>query len=235
MEIDLNDFFQYYNPKNKNHVNAVNLLANSIRSVKPELLQDTSEWVKLHRTPVNEEIVHNISIAWFPQTDNYTLKDSTCNSSSCAMCLEYYKPGTLPGPKGDDIYLRKVLSMGASEDHGVQTRALRSFGLESTFMYNLSFADIDKQLEEKNPVVIGILHRGSLTSPTGGHILVIKGKSKDGKHYIVNDPYGSLNDGYTGPVEKGRSALYSVEVLRYRWLDNRKDGTGWGRIFFPKK
>jgi hypothetical protein len=92
------------------------------------------------------------------------------------MCLEYFKPGTLKGAKGDDAYVEKVFAIGDSTDHTVQTKVLESYGIKSRFNYNLSFADIDKSLSAGKPVVIGILHRGSLSAPTGGHMVVVIGK-----------------------------------------------------------
>ncbi|MGA1703249.1 MAG: C39 family peptidase, partial [Methylophilaceae bacterium] len=149
--------------------------------------------------------------------------------SSCAMCLEYFKPGTLVGPKGDDAYVRKVFSVGDTTDHSVQTKVLESYGIKSKFNYNLSFFDLDRELAAGRPVIIGILHRGTLSRPTGGHMLVVIGKN--GQDYIVNDPYGSLNDGYTGPVTNGKSAIYKRSDLTYRWLEHGRDRTGWGRVF----
>jgi hypothetical protein len=145
------------------------------------------------------------------------------------MCLEYLKPGTLKGAKGDDAYVQKVFAIGDSTDHTVQTKVLESYGVKSYFSYNLSFADIDKSLSAGKPVVIGILHRGSLSAPSGGHMVVVIGKK--GNDYVVNDPYGSLNDGYTGSVTNGKGAVYKKSDLTYRWLENGKDKTGWGRIF----
>jgi hypothetical protein len=145
------------------------------------------------------------------------------------MCLEFLKPGTLKGAKGDDAYVQKVFAIGDSTDHAVQTKVLESYGVKSQFSYNLSFADLDKSLSAGKPVVIGILHRGSLSAPTGGHMVVVIGKK--GQDYVVNDPYGSLNDGYTGNVTNGKGAVYKKSDLTYRWLDHGKDKTGWGRIF----
>jgi hypothetical protein len=146
------------------------------------------------------------------------------------MCLEFLKPGTLHGTKGDDAYVQKVFAIGDSTDHAVQTRVLESYGVKSHFSYNLSFSDIDKSLSAGKPVVIGILHRGPLSAPTGGHMVVVRGKTAKGDYYI-NDPYGSLNDGYTGPVENGKNCVYTKDVLIHRWLDHGADKTGWGRIF----
>ena len=190
---------------------------------QPELIQDDSEWVEIFRekAPVPAQ-TGVLAVPYYPQTDNYRDANRTCNSSSCAMCLEYLKPGTLKGAKGDDAYVQKVFAIGDSTDHTVQTRVLESYGVKSQFSYNLSFADLDKSLSAGKPVVIGILHRGSLSAPTGGHMVVVIGKSPDGASYICNDPYGSLNDGYTGPVTNGKGVKYSVEVLKHRWLGKRK-------------
>ena len=230
MKIDLHNFFQYYDPKNPKHVAAVEQLEKDLDATN--LLNDDCNWVKIFRekapVPARAGV---LKVPYYPQTDNYRDANRTCNSSSCAMCLEYIKPGTLKGAKGDDAYVQKVFAIGDSTDHTVQTRVLESYGVKSYFSYNLSFADIDKSLSAGKPVVIGILHRGSLSAPTGGHMLCVIGKSPDGASYICNDPYGSLNDGYTGPVTNGKGVKYSVEVLKYRWLDKGKDKTGWGRIF----
>jgi hypothetical protein len=227
MRIDLHNFFQHYDPNNPKHVAAVEQLEVDLKD--SPLLEDNSNWVKIYRTKPSVPGV--LSVPYFPQTDNYRDANRTCNSSSCAMCLEYFKPGTLKGAKGDDAYVQKVFAIGDTTDHAVQTRVLKDYGVASEFRYNLGFADLDRELSAGRPVCIGILHRGTLSAPTGGHICVVIGKSPDGKSYICNDPYGSLNDGYTGPVTNGKGVQYSVEVLKYRWLDKGKDKTGWGRIF----
>jgi hypothetical protein len=142
------------------------------------------------------------------------------------MCLAFLKPGSI---KGDDEYVKKVFAIGDTTDHAVQTKVLAGYGIKSHFSYNLSFADIDKSLDAGKPVVIGILHRGSLSNPTGGHMCVVIGKTPDGKGYFVNDPYGSLNDNYTGPVTNGKKTIYTKAVLKHRWCPGGNDG--WGRIF----
>ncbi len=84
-------------------------------------------------------------------------------------------------------------------------------------------------IDYRQKVVIGILHRGSLSAPTGGHMCVVIGKTPDGKGYYINDPYGSLNDNYTGPVTNGKKTIYTKAVLKHRWCPGGNDG--WGRIF----
>jgi len=231
--VDLNNFFEYFDSKNPKHVAAVEQLEKVLEQKAPEELEDNSGWVKTFRTKEEKPKSSVLAVPYFPQTDNYRDANRTCNSSSCAMCLEYLKPGTLKGAKGDDAYVQKVFAIGDSTDHTVQTRVLESYGVKSQFSYNLSFSDLDKSLSAGKPVVIGILHRGSLSAPTGGHLLVVIGKKGD--DYVVNDPYGSLNDGYTGPVTNGKGAVYKKSDLTQRWLTKGKDKTGWGRIFDAKK
>jgi len=230
MKVDLHNFFQYYDPKNPKHVAAVEQL--ELDLIDSPLSDDTSNWVRIFRTKIEKaKSSLFLDVPYYPQTDNFVLPDSTCNSSSCAMCLEFLKPGSLPtGPKGDDAYLKKVLALGNSTDHSVQTKVLQSYGLSSVFGYNLNFSDLDAELAAGRPIVLGILHRGPESSPTGsGHMICCIGKTDNGD-YVCRDPYGSLLDGYSGPVSNGRQVVYSKKMLEKRWTVDGS-GSGWGRIF----
>jgi len=235
MKIDLQNFFRYYDHTLPKHRAAVDDLVRVLEQKAPELLQDSANWVKIYRSPSTPPKPSGIllSVPWYPQTDNFTMPDSTCNSSACAMCLEFLKPGSLPpGPRGDDAYLRKVLALGKSTDHSVQTRVLQSYGVNSVFRYNLDFSDLDAELAAGRPIVLGILHRGPTHNPirNSGHMVVCIGRSNDGKTYTFHDPYGSLLRGYTGPVIEGRNVTYTRMELERRWTaDGPK--SGWGRIF----
>jgi len=232
MRVDLHNFFKHYDEKNPKHVAAVEQLEVDLSSKCEDLIEDSANWVKIFRTKVEPVVPGVLNVPYFPQTDNYRDANRTCNSSSCAMVLEYFKPGTLKGAKGDDAYVQKVFSLGDSTDHAVQTKVLESYGIKSHFSYNLSFTDLDRELAAGRPVVIGILHRGTLSSPTGGHMVVVIGKK--GEDYVVNDPYGSLNDGYTGSVTNGKGAVYKRSDLEKRWTPDGPK-SGWGRIFDVKK
>jgi len=228
MRVDLHNFFKHYDENNPKHVAAVEQLEVDLED--SSLLDDSSNWVKIYRTKSTVSGV--LPVPFYPQTDNYRDANRTCNSSACAMCLEYFKPGTLKGSKGDDAYVQKVFSIGDTTDHLVQTKVLASYGIKSSFSYGLTFADLDRELADDRPVVIGILHRGPLSNPTGGHMVVVIGKTSSGD-YIVNDPYGSLNDGYTGAVTNGKGAVYKRNDLSRRWCPKGNDG--WGRLFDVKK
>jgi hypothetical protein len=228
MKVDLHNFFQYYDSKNPKHVAAVEQLEVDLDS---KLLDDSANWVRIFRTQPEVPKTTTLAVPYYPQTDNFSLPDSTCNSSACAMCLEFLKPGSLPaGPKGDDAYLKKVLALGNSTDHSVQTKVLHSYGLSSVFRYNLNFSDLDAELTSGRPVVLGILHRGPESRPTGsGHMITCIGKNDKGD-YVCLDPYGSIHSNYTGPVQEGRQVVYSKKMLEKRWTVDGP-GSGWGRIF----
>jgi uncharacterized protein YvpB len=220
--VDLHKFFEFFSERNPNHVAAIEML----QQVLPkELLSDTAKWVEKYREKPTIPAV--LPVPYYNQIDNYRDAHRTCNSSACAMCLEYFKPGTLVGTKGDDAYVKKVFAIGDTTDHAVQTKVLAGYGIKSHFSYNLSFADLDRELAAGKPVIIGILHRGSLSSPTGGHMVVVVGKR--GSDYIINDPYGTLNDQYTSAVANGKHTVYTKSVLQRRWCPKGNDG--WGRIF----
>lgn len=171
-----------------------------------------------------------LAVPYFNQVDNYTQAHRTCNSSSCAMCLAFLRPGKI---SGDDEYLKKLITghFGDTTDHGAQGRLLQSYGLSSTWHTNLSFKRLEDELKSGRPVVIGILHRGSLSAPTGGHMCVVIGMTPKGD-FIVNDPYGSCNDGYSGPVSNGNGTIYTRAMLKARWLPEGEN-SGWGRTFQP--
>ena len=232
MLVDLHNFFKHFDEKNPKHVAAVEKFEKDLLLKAQDLVQDEAEWVKIYRSKTEAPKSNILDVPFFPQTDNYRDANRTCNSSSCAMCLEYFKPGTLKGAKGDDAYIQKVFAIGDTTDHVVQTRVLASYGIKSHFSYSLSFADLDRELAAGRPVVIGILHRGPLSAPTGGHMVPVIGKTPGGD-YVVNDPYGSLNDGYTGAVTNGKGAVYKKSDLSRRWCPGGNDG--WGRIFDAKK
>lgn len=223
--IDLHNFFKFYNERYFIHNDGVSQLS---LDMPQELLEDTADWVEKYRTKYVPPVPPILEVPFYNQVDNYRDAHRTCNSSACAMVLEYLKPGTLIGPKGDDAYIRKVFAIGDTTDHSAQTKVLESYGVESAFKYDLTFDDLDEQLAKGKPVVIGILHRGSIYQPTGGHMCVVIGKTSKGD-YVINDPYGSLNDNYRGPVSNGKGAIYTKEILRYRWCPGGDDG--WGRIF----
>jgi phage protein D len=165
-----------------------------------------------------------LPVVCWTQRDNKEQPERTCNTSACAMAAKFL------GAKieSDDQYFQYVKKYGDTTSHEVQTSALQDVGITSTYRDNLTFDDLDAQLAAKKPIVIGIQHRGPENAPTGGHMILVIGRTPNGD-YIVNDPYGSVNDDYQDS-SKGCGEVYTKSMLTRRWLD-RGPGTGAGRIF----
>ena len=172
----------------------------------------------------------DLKVPFWPQTDNFTQAERTCNSSSCAMVLEFFKPEAVVN---DDQYIKKLIDGGYGDttDHSAQGRLLADYGLKSTWHTDMSIAALEMEIRAGRPVVCGILHRGSESAPTGGHMIVVRGLTSSGD-FRVNDPYGSCNDGYSGPVENGNNAIYSRKMMAARWTPDGPN-SGWGRTFQP--
>lgn len=233
------DFIINYKGDNPKHKAAMVELAQKVMEKQPELLSDDANWVRVYRTsplPAEDPTSILLKVPYFSQRDNYRDASRTCFSSSCAMLLEFMKPGTLPGSKGDDIYIRKVFSLGDTTIASVQLQALESFGLKAKYTTTSTFKQLDAQLEAGKPVPVGILHKGPSNAPSGGgHWIIIIGKILDAKapggcYYVVNDPWGELDNSsgtYTGT--NGNSLKYSKNLLKARWTVEG-DGSGYAII-----
>jgi hypothetical protein len=209
------DFAFYADTANPKHREAYVELYAAIEKLDPTLLTDDAEWVKTYREKPPVKPV--LDVKYFSQRDNYRDASRTCFSSSCAMLTEFLKPGTLPGDKGDDKYVQEVFKRGDSTDSGVQIQTLKHFGINASFKTNGSLGTIDALLAQGIPVPIGILHHGPAGAPSGGgHWLIVIGK--EGNDYIVNDPWGEIdNASGTYPSTNGNHKKYSKALLDSRW------------------
>jgi len=133
--IDLHNFFKHYDENNPKHVAAVEQLEVDLGD--SPLMEDGSNWVRIFRSQPEKPRSSVLDVPFYPQTDNYRDANRTCNSSACAMVLEYFKPGTLKGPKGDDAYVQKVFSilMALSQVSAIPLLLL-------TLIVNLPLADL---------------------------------------------------------------------------------------------
>jgi hypothetical protein len=140
------------------------------------------------------------------------------------MLLKYLKPNSI---KGDDEYINTVFKYGDTTDPNVQINTLKDFGLQAKFLQDGGWSHIDSLLKEGIPVPIGILHKGNVSQPSGGHWIVIIGRSEDNTKYYVHDPFGELDlvtGGYSS--SNGKNLSYSKKNLGPRWMIEGP-GSGW--------
>lgn len=192
-----------------------------------ELKQDESEWVVDYRTKEEEDEEpssgHLLPVEYYSQRDNYRDASRTCFSSSCAMALNFTKPGTI---SNDDEYIRTVFTIGDTTEAWVQVKALAQYGVTSEFSQSGNNQTIKDQIKKGYPVPCGILHHGRASSPSGGHWVIVIGFDDATNEWIVHDPWGYLND-VTGNYDSvnGDGVRYSYDMFDRRWtVDGTSDG-----------
>ncbi len=225
------DFVEFFDRHNPNHRKAMKEVADILG---PTLLNDNAQWVKTYRSNVQPATPSQVlQVPYFSQRDNYRDSSRTCFSSSCAMLCKFLKPSAI---KGDNDYIKEVFKRGDTTSAAVQLETLKHFGISAKFVTNGTFAMLDSQLAKGVPVPIGILHKGPATAPTGGgHWLVVIGKEPDikapgGCWYIVNDPWGEIQNATGTYVStNGQKLKYSKELLTQRWTVEG-DASGWAIV-----
>lgn len=230
---DFIPFFEHWKGLPHQHAAAQQLW----EAVPACLKKEDAAWYETWKAGGKQEqprtLTNPLQVRYFSQRDSATEHAlRMCFSSSCAMLLETLKPGTLPGPNGDDTYLGRVLRYGDTTDGMTQIKALQSFGVEASLVKNASWKTIEAQIDKGIPVPLGILHKGPVSAPTGGgHWICAIGYSDDA--IIVHDPFGDLDLVAGAYINNwGARLRYSHLNLGPRWMVEGP-GTGWAIIATP--
>lgn len=189
-------------------------------------ISDDEPWVKVWRgaaQPLPGPSQKVLDVPYFSQNDN---KSGTgyreCFSSSCAMLAAFR--GKV---KTDDQYNLIRQHYGDTTDLGAQIGALTSLGLAPKFKSNGTAKELERYIDAGVPVAVGWLHKGPVTSPSGGgHWSVVIGYTAT--HFIIHDPNGeaSLVSGGYVSNSGGKAVAYSRKNWLPRWeVDG--PGTGW--------
>jgi ABC-type bacteriocin/lantibiotic exporter with double-glycine peptidase domain len=128
------------------------------------------------------------------------MKDLGCAVSSVAMVFTYHGEHINPKQLSDKpIFSWDLINWPKSWD----SLALSS----STAHGGVSWSTIDKELINKNPVIVFINARNG-----AGHYVVIHHKASNGK-YVVHDPYWGANIYLDSTIEL-LSKLYKVSISK---------------------
>jgi GH24 family phage-related lysozyme (muramidase) len=148
-----------------------------------------------------------------------------CFSSSAAMVARYYGKIT-----NDDAYNKFRAKYGDTTDAKSHLGALSALGLTPRFLTNCTVALLEAELNAGRPVMVGWLHKGPVTAPTGGgHWSVVIGYTPSA--FIHNDPNGEANliqGGYANAT-KGKAVAYSRANWLKRWLVEGPN-SGWALV-----
>ena len=203
--------------------------------LEPEL----QEWfIRAYRNDAAAQVPHDeldpesapqgfpLPVPYYNQNDSATQHGHRmCFSSSMTMALDYINPDAILGD--DDWYLNEVFKFGDTVSSDAQMAAAHSLGFEAEMRYDGSQADVEALLDRGVPVPIGVLHKGHVSSPTGGgHWICLTGH--DSTHFYVNDPAGDLDlvNGDYPNYDSGEQLRYSKKNLMKRWLIAH-DHDGW--------
>jgi len=216
-----------YFKEEKHQIDALNALWGELDPVQRDWFITAYRGPQAPPEPVEEhEDSFPLDVPYFAQHDSKTSQGGRmCFTSSMAMALDYLDPDVIDGD--DDWYLNIVLYFGDTVSSEAQQRAARSLGFDATFRMDGTEEDLLSKLDQEIPVPIGILHYGSVDSPSGGgHWVTLIGY--DETHFMVHDPAGELdltNGGY--PYGRsGKSQRYSRKNLIKRW-NIANDHDGW--------
>lgn len=167
-------------------------------------------------------------VPYFSQRDNRRDPMRTCFSSSCAMLLASIDPEAIDG---DDEYINEVYKYGDTTEASTQLQTLKHFGVDAKFIQTVDWRLVEAQLQRGIPVPMGILHKGPVSSPSGGgHWICCVGVTADKTKLWVHDPFGDLdliNGNYIST--DGKYKLYSKKNLGPRWLVEGPS-SGWAII-----
>jgi GH24 family phage-related lysozyme (muramidase) len=170
-----------------------------------------------------------LTVPSFSQHDNASGQGyRECASSSAAMVAAFW--GKVAN---DDSYNQVRAQFGDTTNLEAQVQALRKLGLDARFRSDATPATLEAELRAGRPVMVGWLHQGPSTAPTGGgHWSVVIGC--DSSHWTHNDPNGEadlLRGGYVNRTG-GKGVRYSRKNWNPRWLP---DGKGWCVLVQPLK
>ena len=166
-------------------------------------------------------------IEYFSQRDNKILPYTSCNSSAHAMFVDYVLK-TKFGKQGlgtDDEYVSRVYSgkygrygRNNSVSWDIQINVVRSFGIKARYN-NRGKAALIKELTTNNMVApANFKHKGSLSSPHGGHVVLIAGWDRK-KGFLIYDPYGTRMPSY----KDTKNGVY--------WMSNKEFDRRWQGLF----
>lgn len=206
----------------EHQMRAVVKLGWQIKQADPCLLSESADWISTWREVESEALPRNpLRVKWQSQLDNRSGTGyRECFSSSCAMLAMFW--GKVAN---DDAYNAIRQKYGDTTSAEAQLSALRSLGLRADFHTNGTPQVLEQEITAGRPVAVGWLHKGHVSSPSGGgHWSVVIGYTDAA--WIQNDPNGEaslVGGGYTKNTN-GAGIAYSRKNWNPRWMPGGSGG-----------
>jgi hypothetical protein len=202
----------------------------------PTILTEDEDWRKTFSTAVRQPTTNPLRVPYFWQQDNGADGWRQCQTSAIAMCLAFKGVNAI---RDDLDYLRYVRKHGDTTHRPPHFGAMREIGFQGFQWHEggpnhdegLSAIRCREEIDNGNPVAVGVLHHGPVHRPIGGgHFIVLIGYTQT--HWICHDPYGELmlaSGGWANrTMSAGRGVKYSFKNLNPRiFVKGPNDGWGW--------
>ncbi|MER3435640.1 MAG: peptidoglycan-binding protein [Leptolyngbya sp. ERB_1_1] len=154
-----------------------------------------------------------LAVPYLDQLDNSDNPYGTCNVTSLAMVLSYFR---VP-PRNPSIRFPDELDRYCSDNNldrhepDALAQVAQAYGCDDRFSKTASFEQIKEWLIQGNPAIV----HGYFTP--SGHIICIIGYNEKG--FVVNDPYGELmyssnpSDSHYDIYTTGAGLTYSYNLM----------------------
>ena len=201
------------------------------RSLPQGVLDEDATWFEAWRASGIAQEVHMPT--YYRQLD-LPNGPRMCFTSAAAMVAGFYKK-----VRSQEEYNRIRARFGDSTSVMAQVKALTSLGLQVRYVQDADASDIEAEIDDGRPVLVGWLHAGDLlrgeppmcSSDTCGHWSVIHGYSgrySNDSEWLMSDPMGvpDMAHGGHNPALSGYRVRVRQAEFHQRW---QVDGphSGW--------
>ena len=201
------------------------------RSLPQGVLDEDAAWYEAWRASGVAQEVHMPT--YYRQLD-LPNGPRMCFTSAAAMVAGFYKK-----VRSQEEYNRIRARFGDSTSVMAQVKALTSLGLQVRYVQDADASDIEAEIDDGRPVLVGWLHGGDLlrgeppmcSSDTCGHWSVIHGYSgrySNDSEWLMSDPMGvpDMAHGGHNPALSGYRVQVRQAEFHQRW---QVDGpqSGW--------
>jgi len=125
-----------------------------------------------------------LEVPYLSQLDNFENPTGSCNVTSLAMCLKYFRvPQRTRAAQFEDELYRYAIANGYSRHSPYDlAKIMNDYGCKDDFRVTATISQVKDWLADRKPAIV----HGYFTS--FGHIIVLVGYDERG--FYVHDPYG---------------------------------------------